>query len=234
MPIIIIMPITILLCLLPYYYAYYRTIMSIIIIIIMPITVLLCLLLLYLLPYYCAYYRTIMPITVLFLLCLLPYYYAYYRTIMPITCQYSSMHSRPKLYFLSFLRVMMRFGHQLFLRPLRLLLVSCMYFLDLEIPCFTFLADGEIPYFSYLCPKLRDVVFPEPSRTFSNCLVQERCSGRQFLPYISVHTSQRTQSTFILKPSRIKLSTSSCKVLFLSDFNQSCDVPAKFPYRAVS
>ena len=102
------------------------------------------------------------------------------------------MHSKPELYFLSFPRGMKCFDHQLFLRPLSLRLVSCMYFPDLEILCLTFLAYGETSYFLYLCRKLHDVVFPEPSRTFSNCLVEERCSGCQFLLHLSSHFTENT------------------------------------------
>jgi hypothetical protein len=87
----------------------------------------------------------------------------------------------------------MCFDRQLFLRPLRLRLVSGMYFLDLEILCFTFLADGEISSFLYLCRNLQDVDFPELSRTFSNFFVDERCSGRHFFfLYLSAHFTENT------------------------------------------
>jgi len=142
----------------------------------------------------------------------------------------TKMHSKPNIYFLFFSA-----WHDVFWSstvssastpPL------CFLYVLLRL-CFAFPTDGEISYFLYLCRNLQVVVFSELSRTFSNCLVQEMCSDRQFFSYISVHTSQRTQSTFILKPSRIKVSTSSCKVSFLSDFNQSCDVSTKFAYRTV-
>jgi len=99
------------------------------------------------------------------------------------------MHSKPKLYVPSFPLGGMCFDRQLFLRPLRFRLVSCMCLVDLEILCFTFLTDGEISYFLYLCRKLQDVVFPELSRIFSNCLVEERCSNRQFFltPQFTLH-----------------------------------------------
>jgi hypothetical protein len=99
------------------------------------------------------------------------------------------MHSKLNLYFLSFPRGMMCFDRQLFFRPLRFHIVSFVCLVDLEILCFTFLADFEISYFLYLCRKMQDVVFPELSRTFSNCLVEERCSGRQFFltPQFALH-----------------------------------------------
>jgi hypothetical protein len=111
---------------------------------------------------------------------LLTYCY-YYSSI-------SKMHPKPNLYFLSFPRDIC-FVRQLFLRPLRLHLVSYMCLVDHDILCFTFLADGEISYFLYLCRKLQDVAFPELSHTFSNCLVEERCSGRQLFltPQFTLH-----------------------------------------------
>lgn len=112
---------------------------------------------------------------------------------------------------------MLSFDRQLFLWPRCLRHISCVYLVNTRnifCFCFTPLAERDLSYCLYLCRRRRNIAFPALISYILYLSLKREVFRSSLFSSTLVHTSQRTQSTRIIKLNRINVRRFSCVVHF--------------------